>query len=444
MKKYKGLIGIILSFILTYIFWSFVQSGTTASNFRQYSQLIASLALITFAWVFYISTRHRYVDTIFNGLDNSYIYHKYLSILAIIFIWVHNFTLKMGSFSGGRPSGIKAPGEGFKPSSKLAEGASSGLFNIPIPGKLLASWSLYIFTALVIIFIISYKLEYERWKLVHKLIIIPYIFGVVHYYLNAEYDVFALSAYSIWMSLMNLIGIISAIYSIFLYERFAFKYHYKVSNIKEVAKNMLEITGISSTNGMKYKPGQFAFMKILGKNKNFPSHPFTISQAPKSCEIQLTIKALGDHTGKLKNNLVQGDIIALSGPFGKFDYRLGEKRQIWIAGGIGITPFRSFWQEEIPPDYTIDFFYAYNNEEEGAYVEELKTLKSIDNFRIHLFDSSKSGFLKVEDFEKYIKKSEHHDVYFCGPKGMRIKLKKDFKKGMFKIGKFHYEHFEFK
>lgn len=299
MKKYYGIVFILLTFILTYIFWTFETPARTVSVYRGYSQLIASIALVAFTWINYISTRHRFIDKIFYGLDKSYMYHKYLSILAIIFIWIHNFTLKMGKIPGGEElrkqklSGTGGPPQGFQHAEGFGEGGG-GLFGINIPGKLFASWSLYIFTGLVIIFLIAYKLNYERWKLIHKLIAIPYVFGLIHYYSNSDYKVFSSSAFSLWMNLFNVIGILSILYSIFIYEITAFRYRYKVTSIKEIARNTLEITGTTSGKALQYKPGQFTFIKILGRNKWFPSHPFTMSQANKPGEIQFAIKALGD------------------------------------------------------------------------------------------------------------------------------------------------------
>nr|WP_309245465.1 hypothetical protein [Clostridium estertheticum] len=75
---------------------------------------------------------------------------------------------------------------------------------------------------------------------------------------------------------------------------------------------------------------------------------------------------------------------------------------------MGITPFRSFYQSGIPEDYSIDFFYAFNNKEDGAYIEEII------------------------------------DVYFCGPKPMRKILKKQLKENQLDIVDFHYDNFQFK
>ena len=51
------------------------------------------------------------------------------------------------------------------------------------------------------------------------------------------------------------------------------------------------------------------------------------------------MKALGDYTQSLKN-LKPGTIAEIEGAFGKFSYtHYGDSPQIWIAGGIGVTPF---------------------------------------------------------------------------------------------------------
>jgi predicted ferric reductase len=249
--------------------------------------------------------------------------------------------------------------------------------------------------------------------------------------------------FTLWLNIINLIGISSIIYSIFFYEKISFKYKFKVKKLETVATGTLEITGSTIGKDLEFRPGQFAFLKVLDKNNKFVSHPFTISQSPKKGELQFTIKALGDHTKALFDNLKVGDEFLVSGPHGKFDYKTGVKNQIWIAGGIGVTPFRSFSQSGVSRNFSVDFFYAYNNAEEGAYVDELEALDS-DNLRIHSFNSKEKGFLSVEEICKYVTTKENIDVYFCGPKPMRDNLEKQFKNSNLNVINFNYEHFQFK
>lgn len=231
-------------------------------------------------------------------------------------------------------------------------------------------------------------------------------------------------------------------YSVFIYERTSFKYRFKVKKLKYVAKGMLEIIGTANRHNMEFLSGQFAFLKL--KKSDFPSYPFTISQSPKKGEIQFTIKALGDHTNSLLDTIKVDDEFVVSGPHGRFNYRTGSEKQIWIAGGIGITPFRSFYQSDIPKEYSIDFFYAFNNEEESAYMEEIAAMPKRDNLRVHLWNSAEKGFLSGEEIIKEVDKEGQVDVYFCGPKPMRENLKKQLQNSELKVLNFHHEYFQFK
>ncbi|MDT8716829.1 ferric reductase-like transmembrane domain-containing protein [Clostridium sp. 19966] len=423
MKKKFGILVIILGIIITFDTWIFTKPNENISTMSQYSQLIASIALVLFAMINFISTRHKSLDDIFDGMDKSYIYHKYLSISALLLVLIHDITIYIG--------------EGF---------AFGDMLKAPLDKyALLGRISMYLFIFLVIIAIVAKKLNYQRWKNIHKFMILAYAMGIYHYYGSANYDTFSLSSYSIWMNLTNLIGIASAIYSIFLYEAVAFKYRFKVEKLQLVAKGTLEITGKSIGRSMKFVPGQFAFLKIPNGKSKFNSHPFTISQAPRKGQIQFTIKGLGDDTNKLFKTIKLGDEFKVAGPHGKFDYKEGRKNQIWIAGGIGVTPFRSFMQAGIPKNYSVDFFYAYNNPEEGAYTAELSSLANDENVRLHLFNSQKNGFLNVNAIKKYMNNiGAPIDVYFCGPQPMRNSLMQQFEDSDLNINDFHYEHFQFK
>lgn len=422
MRKKSGILIIILSMLITVVFWVGAKPTRTIPAITQYSELLASLALIAFAFINFISTRNKILDDLFYGLDRAYIYHKYLSISALTLVVIHDIAISVGK-RVQISEGIRIPRD---------------------PYAMYGSFSLYLFVILVLAAILLKKLNYERWKNIHKFMIIAYAMGIYHYYGSSDYAALSFSAFSIWMNIVNIIGILSAVYSVLIYERAAFKYNFKVSKLNVVANGTLEITGSSFGKSMSFKPGQFAFLKIKGGKNNFASHPFTISEAPKEGEIQFTIKGLGDHTKDLFKTLKVGDKFSVEGPHGKFDYKDGLKNQIWIAGGIGVTPFRSFLQSNICKNYSIDFFYAYNNAEEGAYVQELKNLVNNKNVRLHLVNSKEKGFLTVDKILQEVNAVERFDVYFCGPKPMREALRKQFETSKANINELHYESFQFK
>ena len=295
------------------------------SVYQQVSHLLAAWGLVIFAWIFFIATRNRCVDRLFCGMDKAYVYHKYLSIAALALVWIHKLTIDLGKIRVVRTVQTEAPRLfGIKISS-IGEGA--------------AEYSLLLFSGLAVLAIVAVKLDYQKWKLLHKLMLVPFFLGVIHYYISSRYLVFAFNPFSLWMNFIILVGVLSAVYSVFLYERTAFRYRYRVVQLREVAAGALEITATAIDKELRYKPGQFAFLKIAGKEDIFPSHPFTISSAPCPGQIQFTVKALGDHTAALQKALQPGDVIALSGPHGGFDYQAGFLKVEDIARCVGDSPF---------------------------------------------------------------------------------------------------------
>ncbi|RNC29048.1 MAG: Benzoate 1,2-dioxygenase electron transfer component [Candidatus Dichloromethanomonas elyunquensis] len=437
MRKYPGPLYILITILITVIFWSISEPLQSISLNRQYSQLIAAVMMTCFAWVFFLSTRHPLTDRLFQGLDKSYVCHKFLSIVNVLLIVVHKELLDSGKRNLFRqPGGIT--GQIYNLPAGSPHGAGHGMFTG------MASLSMALFIIFTLFAVFAWKLHYEKWKIIHQLFIIPYLIGTIHYYGSSDYAVTGFQAFGLWLNIVNLTGLASAIYSILIYEKTAFPYRYTITSIRPIAKDTLEVTGSTVKKGIFYQAGQFAFLKLPDKKNKFPSHPFTISQACRKGEVQFAIKALGGHTASLLRSVKEGDSFAVSGPHGRFNYLTGTKRQLWIAGGIGITPFRSFYQTAIPKDFEIDLFYCYNNPQEAPYLEELQDLEKKTGIKIHLVPHHEKGFLSMEYIENVLDNKEPLDIYFCGPAAMRKKLRKEMKKSRLRINNLYYEHFQFK
>ncbi|MCL2453941.1 MAG: ferric reductase-like transmembrane domain-containing protein [Micrococcales bacterium] len=408
------------AFGLTVLFWALSSPPDGVAVSVQVSQLFGGLALTGFAALFALATRIGVLDLLFDGLDKSYVAHKWLGIATVGLVVVHLLTqVEPGR---GRSGGPGSP-------SSLGEGAGPDRWALA---------SLVTFVVLALVALLAKKMSHEAWKTVHKLMAVAYAFGLVHYYGASLYGPWGTSPYSLWLNLVNLLGVAAAVYSVLLYERLAFRYPYQVTGLRQVGTNNLEVTAASTGRALTWRPGQFTFVKIL--RLAFPSHPFTIAQAPDGRTVQLAIRALGDHTSSLAGSLKIGDRLLTSAAHGRFDYTTGLPRQVWIAAGIGITPFRSFLQAGVPSRYSVDFFYSFDAEH-GAYLDELTVLAG--DVRLHLVDTSQTGFLTAQQIAQTVTPGEPVDVYFCGPQPMRDALRQGLRKSPLDVRRFHYEEFQF-
>lgn len=91
--------------------------------------------------------------------------------------------------------------------------------------------------------------------------------------------------------------------------------------------------------GLRFAPGEFAWIKIHSPF-TLDEHPFSFSSsATKTRRVEFGVKALGDFTRRLADT-PPGTAVYLDGPHGAFGIdRYPAPGYVFIAGGIGITPF---------------------------------------------------------------------------------------------------------
>ena len=97
---------------------------------------------------------------------------------------------------------------------------------------------------------------------------------------------------------------------------------------------------------LTWKAGQHGLFSITHKKIKNPTKPFTVSSAPTENVVRLTL-GIGDNPSDFKKamlELKQGMNVRMSGPVGSF-YLKDNNPSLLIAGGIGITPFRSILKQ---------------------------------------------------------------------------------------------------
>lgn len=405
-------------------------SGFLDFLIRRQGEFYSTLLMLLSAFNILLATRAKFLEKIFSGLDKVYIAHKYSGYLILVLLFLHFFLIK--------GSGIA--GEGFFKYSLwianplfytfLASIFISALPNIPVVKKVL-------------------NVPYHIWKYTHYLMGIIFILGTYHS-VGVQSFTFSNPILSVYMYLIYWVGFSSLIYKSFWYRLLKRRYKYLVKNIASGNDNQINIFTLSpakENKKIKWKAGQFALFKFL-KNGLKEVHPFTISNAVnENGEVRISIKTLGDWTGKISRDIKKGDAVIIDGPYGNFVSKKEKNNdEIWIAGGIGVTPYLAILQDykkENNLNKKILFVWSVKDKSEAVFEKEIvENLPSNIEFLLH--DTAESGFFKFESLSEKINKESKKDLelYICGPEAMREAVIKDVK--LTGINKINFEEFKFR
>ncbi len=130
-----------------------------------------------------------------------------------------------------------------------------------------------------------------------------------------------------------------------------------------------------SEQPLRFTAGQFVELTLEHDNPDDrgTKRKFTISSSPTENLLSLTTKFTETKSSTFKsalNDLKPGEELTISEPMGDFVLpKLLQTPLIFIAGGIGITPFRSIftWLADTKEPRPIHFFYAVKHEEDIVF-----------------------------------------------------------------------------
>lgn len=378
---------------------------------RIFGEVLSSWVVTVFAANFLMATRARWIEKIFGGLDKMYLIHRRAAVVAIILIIAHFVIVPrdLTAFTFGKPLGF------------------------------------YAFVFIIIGIIVSAapplkkKIPYHKWLNFHKLMGVFYVMAVIHG-LMVNSLIKELPITRVYVFGMSLIGVGAWFYKAFLFGFFNKKLKYTVISSKTIGNGITELILEPEGKSLNFLAGQFAFF-TFPKVSRREQHPFTISSHPLNNKLRVSIKNLGDYTEKI-NKLSKGDIAFVEGFYGMFSSKYAkEKEQVWIAGGIGITPFLSLAKDIYT--HKVKLIWSVNKESEAVYKTELDELAEADpNFEYSIWVSNEKGFLTIDNLniEDYNLKA----YFICGPEMLKKSIIKQLTLKGVKMGDIYDEEFAFR
>ncbi len=398
----------------------FLDLNTTTTSL---GQILGLIGMVLFSVNLILAGRFKFLDKYFKGLDKVYIHHSKIGALAFSMILFHPLFLvvKYITFS------LKQAALFFVPFT-----------NAPITWGILA----LLLMILLIGFTFYIKLKYNIWKFSHKFMTVAFSLALIHTLLISS-DVSRNNLLRYYILILAITGLIVSVRQAFLSKISIKKIKYRVKNILQLNNDIIEIEMEPLNEKIIFTPGQFSFFSFLDGEISDESHPFSISSSVKDNNLKITIKNLGDYTSQLKN-LKIGTEVLIDGPYGNFSYRKVEnKNQIWIAGGIGITPFFCM-ANSLENEYRVDLYYSVKEEKEAVYRKDFEEISQKNqDFKFNLWNATEKGYINSGLILNLSKGLDGKDIFLCGPPVFMESLKDQFLSLGVDIKKIHYENFSF-
>jgi len=387
---------------------------------------LVGMALLSVSFV--LSTRLRRVEAYFGGLDGMYREHHRLGVAAVGLLTLHALAIaaRFVPHDLGRAVGMLLPVH-----ARWA-----------VDLGVLAFWGLLLLVAVTF----TAGVPYDTWKLTHKGLGLVLLGGVAHTLLlestpGQRVAVAEQSALRLYMGVLMALGLAGAVYTIVV-RPLRPGVRYTVSAVHRLNEDVMEVELSPRDAPLTAEPGQFVFVTFRDDPLSRESHPYTLCGPADDPALRISVKALGDYTNRLYDCLEAGVEARLDGPYGRFDYRVGGDRQVWIAGGVGIAPFLG-WARNLDGDgpRTVALYYCVHDRTDAVYRREFEALaRRHPNVTVALVCSVEEGHLRAED----VGPVEDTDIFMCGPQRLTRDLRRQFRRRGVPDRRIHFEDFEFR
>lgn len=381
----------------------------------------ASIAAMSLTLV--LSTRPSWIEPLFGGLDRMYGVHKWLGIAALALMIGHNTIepeldnvvreTRLGHFA-----------------ADVGEFALNGFI-----GLILLSWFKRVpFTRL--------ELPWPLWRFTHRFTGLLFAVAAFHQFAIDQPEGLD-GTLGLYLNTLSAAGIVAWLFTQ-LVGPFLRPRDFVVTQV-EPHGAVTELTLRPAGRPLRWRPGQFAFVSAPDAGMG-EAHPFTIASAPRADgTLRFGIKALGGWTRRLPTRLASGQRLRVEGPYGRFVFRKRVRRQVWLAGGIGITPFLA-WAEALTDadQQEITLVWAVTTRAEAFAAERLTAIAARHpGLTVHIVASAEDGRLTAARLAQLTPfPLRDAELFYCGPAGLRDAIVSDLQATGQRPRRIHHEAFE--
>jgi predicted ferric reductase len=381
---------------------------------------VAALAMMGLAAL--LGARWGWVEDGFGGLDRVYEVHKWLGVWALVLASLH-FLFKAG-----------APGWD-----------TAAILSLPPFWTRLVRQLSYVSLVLIVLLALNRKIPYGTWRWWHKLSGPLFVLVVLHW-LSFKSPIALASPAGAWLALCAGLGLAGAAWKLLLYPFLASHAEYRITAVTPGPSSVqLELAPVG--RDIPFEAGQFAFLRIHHAGLREP-HPFTLASAGGPGQpLRFVIRALGDYTARLVSEAAPGMRAEVYAPFGRFHRPPTDGFEVWIAGGVGLSPFMAWLEDESGPRLDrVTLFDFHTPGREFPGVDEVSAQarrRGVDWVGV-------SGGPDAPEFRERLAwlvgqvGADKLTVSFCGPSGLLEKVRAEMTRHGIPASKLHFEKFEFR
>lgn len=340
------------------------------------------------------------------GLDRLVVWHRWNGILVVDLLVAHTVFITIG----------------YAASSHVTWWAQTRDFVSNYADVLMA------FVALALLIAVGLtsaraarrRLRRETWYFVHLYAYIAVALGFAHQLAVGNDFVTDPLARAYWVALYLAVIVILVTSRVYQPWRFNVRHRLRVKSVAREAPGVVTIylTG-RHLRAIDARAGQFFLWRFLTRDGWWKSHPFSLSAAPTSRQLRITIKDLGDTTHELQS-IRKGTPVFAEGPFGTFTAnRHTGRAPLFVAGGIGITPIRALL-DELSSQSDAVLLYRVNRKVDLVFTNELDDIAARKGVRVHYLTGFEIGDdqtdqLGIPAIRRLVPDVTARDCYVCGP-----------------------------
>lgn len=382
-----------------------------------------------------LAARPARLESALGGLDKAYRLHKWLGITSLSVAVGHWLLAVVPKWLVGWGLLVRPP---RKPGPPL-EGLAGLLREWRHTAEGIGEWAFYAALILVAIALLRW-FPYRSFFKTHRLFALVYLPLAFHSLVLLNLDHWTTPLGPV-MAVLLAGGIASAFVSLFRRAGARRRVAGTVETFRFHPDNRVLEVDLRVDGWEGHRPGQFAFVTF---HRDEGAHPFTIASSWEGDgRLRFHVKGLGDYTKALPHRLRAGDPVVVEGPYGRFDFAGRRPRQLWVAGGIGVTPFLARLRAlALRPEGTpeIDLFFSTQAPDE-SYLARLRQLAEEARVRLHVRITPRDGLLTAERIRQEVPAWRDADVWFCGPAPFGKALRRDLVAQGLAPGDFHQEFF---